>query len=74
MGSHLRLCSLNRNELGNAVKTKRQSFFDNENFCLYYILYVKLLQSFYSQLKGKNAKKNFHNAQSLQENLAAANY
>lgn len=45
------------------------------NFCLYYtiILYVKLLQSFYSQLKRKDAKKNVHNAWSLQENLVAAN-
>ena len=58
-------------QCGQKQKTK---FLWQWEFCLDYILYVKLLQSFYSQLKGKNAKKNFHNAQSLQENLAAANY
>ena len=61
---------LNWNEPSDAIKYTRHSFFEHEaNFKLS-LLRQDLGQIFLTTQKSRQAEKNFHNARSLQENLA----
>jgi len=62
---HSRWCSLSRNEPGDAIKTLRRSFFDNETI----FVFITTSSIANLPLKFKNQNK-FHSAQPLQENLA----
>ena len=63
---HSRSCSLNRENPGHPIETRRDSrnsFFENE------IIFVFIMPRSWANLA---LKKNFHNAQSLQENNACS--
>ena len=72
---HSKSCSLNRNEPGHAIETRRNGFFDNATIFVFITVFfcfrprARNLHSLTTQ-KSRRAEKNFHNARSLQENLA----
>ena len=72
---HLRSCSLNRNEPGHAIETRRNGFFDNEAIFVFIsprsrANLTTLIFTKQTDLCLQVFEKNFHNARSLQENLA----
>ena len=72
---HSRSCSLNRNEPGHAIETRRNGFFDNEAIFVFITPRSRanlttLIFTKQTDLCLQVFDKNFHNARSLQENLA----